>query len=300
MVRCASCSASWRAKLEAPLELQSTPEAGNVGVIARIVDEDLFERPAAELPADELPKVFRARIEGERRIRQAAVQGVVWAVLGAAAALVLILLVVFRVGVVNAWPKAASAYAAIGLPVNRFGLQIEQVHAQPSLTDGRPSLVVSGVLRNIRAEPMTAPRLSITLLDKDGKTAAVKLASPGSQVVAPGQSRSFSVTLIDPPSRATDLDVTFADEPPPPKPARPKPAKTKPQKVVRAIKPKPVAPPPAEPVTLRRTPAGDPAALPPAAIPHEPPPQVMVLTGPVKEAKALPSSDPYALPPRKP
>ncbi len=262
-VRCASCSASWRVTAEPPLELRSTPEEGAVGVVARIVDDDLLERPPAELPAEDIPRMYRARAEGERRMREAAVHGVIWAGMGAAVALALILLVVFRVDVVRAWPKTASAYQWIRMPVNPFGLQIEQVRVQPSLQDGRPTLQVSGVLRNIRAEPMAAPRLRITLLDAQGHKLAVKLASPGAALVPAGQARSFSVDLLDPPVKATGLDVDFADDP-----ARPAP------------RPK-----------LQKTSAHKPRLRPPA----EPPAQAMVLTTPVQDARPLPASDPYAL-----
>ncbi len=178
-------------------------------------DEDLFERPPSDLPAAELPKAFRARTEAGRKVREAATQGAVWAGMGAVVALLLIAGAVFRVDVVRVWPRTASAYAAVGLPVNRVGLTIEDVHAQPALQDGKPALVVSGVLRNIRAKTVTAPPLSIALLDKAGKRVMTRTAAPGDPTVPAGQTRSFAISVVNPPTSASDLEVTFVSTGPP-------------------------------------------------------------------------------------
>ncbi len=208
-VRCAACGTSWKAQNKPPLELRVTSEEGAFGADPPAPDDDLFERPLAEVHGEDLPKAFRAKQATVQRTREAAVQGVVWAGMGAVTALMLMVAIVFRVDVVRLWPRTASAYASIGLPVNRVGLTIENVHAQPSLLDGRPSLVVSGVLRNIRARPVTAPPLSIVLLDKDGKRVAVKHAAATDTAVPPGQTRNFAISLVDPPIGASDLEVTF-------------------------------------------------------------------------------------------
>ena len=260
MVKCASCGSSWRAKPALPLELAVSPEEGAVARQTHDADADLFERPTSELPAAELPKMFRARTEAERRLREAATQGVIWAGMGAAVALLLIGGAVFRTDVVQVWPKSASAYAAVGLPVNRVGLTIEDVHAQPALQDGKPALVISGVLRNIRARTVTAPSLSIALLDKGGKRVLTKTASPGDPIVPAGQTRTFAINVVNPPSSASDLEVTFVVDRP-------------------ALAPKPVMT-----RDLQIAPAASAA------------PQAMLL-GPTapENAKPLPATDPYAL-----
>ena len=59
-----------------------------------------------------------------------------------AVALVLIIAlgIIFRVDVVRLWPRTASAYAGVGLPVNSLGLVIEGVRFEPSLQDGHAAL----------------------------------------------------------------------------------------------------------------------------------------------------------------
>ncbi len=204
---------SWRASKTADLELTVSPDEGATASAPRAdaasEDDGLYQTPISELPAEALPKAFRAKAQIEKRVHEAVTQGAVWAGLGAAVALLLGGATVFRVDVVRIWPRAASAYAAVGLSVNSIGLTIEDVHAQPSLQDGKQALVVSGVLRNIRSEPVLAPPLRIALLDKHGKRLVTRAASPGDPLIPGGQTRSFAISLVSPPSSASDLEVTF-------------------------------------------------------------------------------------------
>ena len=259
VVRCSSCSASWRVGPAQPLELKVDPEEGAIAAEPASADEELFSKPPSELPGDRLPKAFRARAQADRRVKEAAVQGAVWAGMGAALALVLGLAVVFRADVVRLWPRAAGAYAAVRLPVNPVGLTIEDVHARPSLQDGHPALIVSGEVRNIRPEAVTSPPLKVVLRDKDGKAILTRVIEAQDRLVPPGQGRRFSLSLVDPPAGATAADITFA-----------------------ALKAKPAAT-----LAFRRTTARS----------AQPEPQAMTLrlVG-VEDAKPLPSSSPYALP----
>ncbi len=273
-MRCTSCSASWRAfpeeliDLEDELEDEPEEELEYAAIDAgptppASVDEDLFERPVAELPADELPKAFRARAETERKVREAAVHGAIWAAMGAAFALIITTALVFRIDIVRIWPRTASAYAGIGMPVNFTGLTIENVKASPGLQDGHASLMVTGVMRNIRAKPIAAPPLSITLLDKSGKPMLARTVTPEDPLVPAGQTRSFSVSLLDPPTGATDLEVEFL--------------------LGRTRRsPRPAA-----------TPVS--AAAPPILRSAAPKPQALGPAPTVEEARPLPPSSPYAL-----
>lgn len=250
-----------------------SPDEGAVASAPRAEPEDeaSFETPISELPAEALPRAFRAKAVIEQRVREAMAQGAVWAGLGAVVALLLGGAAVFRVDVVRIWPRAASAYAAVGLSVNSIGLTIEDVHAQPSLQDGKPALVVSGVLRNIRSKPVLAPPLRIALLDKHGKRLTVRAAAPGDPLIPAGQTRSFAVSLVDPPSSASDLEVTFQTG------AHAAPA----PKAVHAPAPE------LRPVSAAPEPPTEPAA---PALAGSPQP-----AAPVAEAEPLPSNSPYAL-----
>ena len=259
MVRCSSCGVSWSAQPAQPLELTVDPESGAFAAEPPSADEELFQTPPSELPGDVLPKAFRARAQADRRVREAAVQGAVWAGMGASLALVLVLAVVFRADVVRLWPRAAGAYAAVRLPVNPVGLTIEDVHAQPSLQDGHPALIVSGQVRNIRPTAVISPPLKVVLRDKDGRQLVERTVAPPDGAVPPGQSHRFSLNLIDPPTGAASADIDFA-----------------------AVKARPAA-------MLAARAAARPVAAP------EPQAMALRLTG-AEDARPLPPDSPYALP----
>ncbi|MGH6971810.1 MAG: DUF3426 domain-containing protein, partial [Caulobacteraceae bacterium] len=107
-------------------------------------------------------------------------------------------------------PRTASAYAAIGLPVNPTGLVIEQVKAEPSLENGHAILAVSGVIRNVVDRAVVAPPLRISLTDPQGRRVAGQIATLGNALIPPGQIRHFVTSIVDPPFSAANLQVDFA------------------------------------------------------------------------------------------
>ena len=205
-VRCANCGARWMAHPEGPLELVTSEE----GALAREPAPPDAEAEPEAITAEELPRVFRDRAQEERRMRQAAVTGVAWAV-GAVVVLALVAMgVVFRDNVVRAWPPTASFYAAIGLPVNPTGLVIEQVRAEPSLQEGHATLAVSGVIRNVVDRAVVAPPLRISLVNAQGKRVAGQIATLDNARIPPGETRHFVTSIVDPPYSAANLQVDFA------------------------------------------------------------------------------------------
>jgi predicted Zn finger-like uncharacterized protein len=241
-VRCAACGARWMARPDGALDLVTSEE----GAIARDPTADAAAGPAP-ITAEELPRVFRDRAQEERRLRQAATAGVAWAA-GAVVVIALIgIAVVFREGVVRAWPPTASFYAAIGLPVNPTGLVVEQVHFEPALHQGYATLDVSGVIRNVVDRPVIAPPLRITLFNTQGKRVAGQIAMLDNARIPPGESRHFMTSILNPPLSAASLWVDFVLD------ARP----GAPSQTVRG----PAAPVPTPPsFTLRGASADAPAA----------------------------------------
>mgnify|MGYP001607730258 CR=1 FL=1 len=208
-VKCAGCGARWTANLEDPsLQLEKNDEEG---AFAREPAPEISEdRPIRELPGEELPKVFRAKADTERRVREAATTGVIWAGMAAVLAVLIAAAIIFRVDVVRLWPRTASAYAGVGLPVNSLGLVIEGVRFEPALQDGHAALAVSGMIRNIEDRPVVSPPLRISLLNADGKAIATKIARPADAKIPSGETRHFAIALLDPPASARELEVAFA------------------------------------------------------------------------------------------
>lgn len=257
-VKCAACGNRWTARAESPLlELTASSEEGALAVEAREPEPD--PEPISALPGEELPKVFRAKAVTERRVREAAATGVIWAGMSIALAAMIVGAVVFRVDMVRLWPSSAGAFASVGLPVNRIGLVIEEVSAEPALQDGHAALSVSGVIRNIEDVAVAAPPLRITLLNREGKRVMGKIAAPADPKIPPGETRHFAIALIDPPTTASDLEVTFALASGG-KPARAAPSVSQKLALRGAKAPAPV--PPVEAAEAAPLPAGSPYALP--------------------------------------
>lgn len=280
-VRCASCGSAWRAQLEEPLELTSSAEEGAIArePLSFKSDEDV------EPTAPELPKAFRARQQQKRKMREAAVAGVVWAGLASCFVGLFAAAYLFRVDVVKLYPSTAGAYAAVGVPVNPTGLEFEKVKADPA-ADGLPAVVVTGLVRNVEKETAHVPPVVVSLLDKGGKKLATRVVKISNTPIAPGKALSFSVALADPDATTATVETSFVLE----KPLKPKP---KPKSAKPAATQKPQAQAPAAP-------HGKAAATAPAAQPLQMaeaglrPARRVPMPRPV-EARPLPASDPYAL-----
>jgi len=230
VVRCASCGSRWTARNEtaadddlfdAPPAAATAPGPANDAAVSAALDplhalddEPEPEPPVSALPGEELPKVFRARADAERRLKEAKTTGIVWASMAAFVVVVLVGAGVFRLNIGKLMPGTAGAYAMVGAPINTVGLIVEEssIRAQPSMQDGRAALTVTGVIRNITEKPVSAPPLRIALLNKGGKRVAGQLAAAADPIIPPGQTRHFSVTLLNPPSSAQALEVGFAVE----------------------------------------------------------------------------------------
>lgn len=262
LVKCASCGARWTATAEASLELENSPEEGAIARERTPEPED--DKPPRPLTGDELPKAFRAKADTERRVREAAATGIIWAGMAAALVLMIALAIIFRVDVVRLWPRTASAYAGVGLPVNSLGLVIEGVRFEPALQEGHAALSVSGMIRNIENEPVVTPPLRISLLNAEGKAVATKIARPADARIPPGETRHFAIALLDPPASAKELEVAFAPrEPVSVRVKQSDPAPAPEHAPGPALRPAANPPAPAlAPVEAQPLPAGSPDALP--------------------------------------
>ncbi|MBC7669320.1 MAG: zinc-ribbon domain-containing protein, partial [Gemmatimonadaceae bacterium] len=155
VVRCASCGARWTARNEDALDLFDEPSAADLAADPAMaaldgptnpVDDP--DAPVSALPGEELPKVFRARADAERRLKEAKTTGVIWGGMVAVMVIILVGAGVFRLNVAHLWPSTAGAYASVGLPVNPAGLVNENIKAEPSLEDGHPAVTITGIMRN--------------------------------------------------------------------------------------------------------------------------------------------------------
>lgn len=214
-VRCAACGTRWHASLNplelapaAPSSLPAPPSAPTPAAEAVAVD---IEPPQLRVRNTEtLPRAYRQRQQAKKDVKRAATTGAVLAGMAVMIAAIIGTAYLFRIDIVQLWPKSSSAYAALRIPVNPLGLEFEDVSARPSLKDGHAALIVAGKIRNTKAAAVESPPLRIELLDKAGKNLAVKIADPENALIPPGEVRHFQVALLDPPLMAEDAEVGFA------------------------------------------------------------------------------------------
>ena len=206
-VRCQSCAHVWHGMPTAePLELTAASEP-----VPAPEPKTFEEAPpvSVETPAPELPKAFRARAEQQRRLRRAAAHGAVWAGLASMFVGLLAAGWLFRVEVVELYPRAAAAYAMVGSPVNAVGLEFEAVTAK-AVADRPDMVMVSGALRNVRDREIVAPPVRVALLDAHGAEVGHALVELEGAPVLPGGVKGFAVMIRDPGAHGVDVGVDFA------------------------------------------------------------------------------------------
>lgn len=203
-VKCTNCATVWR--VEPPLDEEPPPTA--LQPPPTISDPEEEFAGSAQRRAEILRE---KKAEAERKARQAAViTAAVWAGVAAAIALCLAGGIVFRIQVVRWWPGAATAYAALGMPVNASGLLIDKVQAAPAIVGGRRALVVTGLLINVSAGLRPAPAFKVTVLDKAARAILQKVINVPAVALKVGETRRFQLQVIDPPGGANDVEVTLA------------------------------------------------------------------------------------------
>jgi predicted Zn finger-like uncharacterized protein len=212
-VRCRTCANVWHATLvEEPLELSEPPEAAAaLAPQAGFGKREETPESLAETPAPELPKAFRARAEEQRRVRRAATHGAVWAGLASVFVAILGAAWLFRVEVVDLYPRAAAAYAMVGSPVNATGLNFEAMSIKVAPYDPG-KVIVSGAIRNIRDREITSPAVRVALLDAHGAEIGFRIIPIDAAPVLPGGVQGFAAVVADPGQKIVGIGVDFVAE----------------------------------------------------------------------------------------
>jgi hypothetical protein len=119
--------------------------------------------------------------------------------------------VAVRERVVAMLPFTAPLYAAIGLPVNVLGLEIEDVSARFGGSGDKKYLVVEGWIASLRATPTNSPDLTIVLRGSDGAELYVWTTHPPRRRLEGAERVRFEARLDSPPEDAKDAIVRFVD-----------------------------------------------------------------------------------------
>ncbi len=135
---------------------------------------------------------------------------VVWGATGAALAASATGMVAFRQDVAELWPRSASAFAALGLDVNVYGLEFYDLAVERDFDGATPILLVSGEVRNIGRDDKLVPPVRVSLRDTASAEIFELVNVITEQPVAAGASVPFQIRIENPPADAVDLEATFA------------------------------------------------------------------------------------------
>jgi predicted Zn finger-like uncharacterized protein len=124
------------------------------------------------------------------------------------AALVLAL-VIWRADVVRLLPQTALFYRMVGLEVNLRGLTFKDVKITNETVDGKPVLVIEGVITGESRKPVELPRLRFSVRDAQGAEIYAWNAVLEQPVLQPGEKAWFKSRLASPPPEGRNIDVRF-------------------------------------------------------------------------------------------
>gem|GEM_PF-2964986 len=155
----------------------------------------------------------RAKAHAKIKAKNFAYAASAWALAGALMIGIIGTALAYRVDIVKLWPKSASAFAAIGMPANLYGLVIESETVRSGSDASGPRLLVAGIVRNVTTTEKPMPYLRVSLQDEHGKELATWFVDAGKPSLVPGEKHAFMTEYPKPPAGARKVEISFADEP---------------------------------------------------------------------------------------
>lgn len=116
----------------------------------------------------------------------------------------------YRNQVVRLWPRASTAYAALGLPVNLRGLALHDVHVTLVDTGAEPVLGIEGEITNLKSRKNHVPPLRLSLRDAQSREIYAWASDAPKSNFAAGETLAFRARLAAPPAATYSLLVSFA------------------------------------------------------------------------------------------
>jgi predicted Zn finger-like uncharacterized protein len=218
-VRCAACNHAWTQLPEAPVAT-----AANLANDEKKseINNGLRKRPKALAPEPAEPHArMRKRVHDRIEMGNRVAAGVPWGIAACLAIGAITTAIAYRTDIVRAWPKSASAFAAIGKPANLYGIDIRGIQVRAGMDTKGPRVVVAGVLASVSRKAEPVAYLKVKLVDAKGGEKLSWLVDPGVEILAPGKTHVFETARSNPVPGDLKVVVAFAE--PPPKAPRPPP-----------------------------------------------------------------------------
>lgn len=197
-----SISADWPTEGEVPVDWQSADElnqAARSPWLSRLRNVFSFRPKAAKQGA---PR----RLSGKALLSPPfAALPIACAAMGA----LVLALVIWRAEMVRLMPQTASFYKMVGLEVNLRGLTFKDVKITRETVEGKPVLVIEGVIVGETRKPVELPRLRFSVRDEQGTEVYAWNAVLEQAVLKPGERAWFKSRLASPPPEGRNIDVRF-------------------------------------------------------------------------------------------
>ena len=126
-----------------------------------------------------------------------------------AMAAVVLALVIWRVEIVRLLPQTAAFYRFAGLSMNLRGLAFKDVKMSTETVDGKPVLVVEGMIVSETRKPVELPRLRFSVHDAHDTEIYAWNAVLEQPVLKPGEKAWFRSRLASPPPEGRSIDIRF-------------------------------------------------------------------------------------------
>jgi predicted Zn finger-like uncharacterized protein len=118
-------------------------------------------------------------------------------------------LIIWRTEVVHLLPQTASFYKMVGLEVNLRGMLFKDVKVTTETVDGKPVLVIEGVIVGETKKPVELPRLRFSVRDAQGAEIYAWNTVLDQPVLNPGERTWFKSRLSSPPPEGRHIDIRF-------------------------------------------------------------------------------------------
>jgi predicted Zn finger-like uncharacterized protein len=118
-------------------------------------------------------------------------------------------LMIWRVDVVRLLPQTGAFYKLVGLDVNVRGLSFKDMKITTETVEGKPVLVIEGVIVGEARHPVELPRLRFSVSDAHGAEIYAWNAVLDQPVLKPGERAWFKSRLASPPPEGRTIDVRF-------------------------------------------------------------------------------------------
>ena len=200
-VRCAACGHVWRATED---ELEE--------VVPEVADfEDDMGEAIDELETEFVPPPPAAAARSVEKKNAPHGHLIAWGGLAGAVLAFIACAYIFRISIVEVWPRTASVYALAGVEAKAGGLDFGEVSADRRFEQGAPVLTLTSAIRNLTGQDQIVPTVRVVLRDGSGKQLAGWAVVLDAAAAPAKGALAFTADLPDAPLTGSDLELRFID-----------------------------------------------------------------------------------------